>query len=282
MGQSTLAEDAVTTALEPVAPAPQPFPARIERIFVQLHRKGSRPPLFFVLPGGQGMFLRHYLPMLGQNQPIVGLHGPSCDRARADSSESIESVAEALVEAVVEAQPTGPYHLAGYCVGGLVAYEIAGRLRAHGRRVGWLCLMDTGAPVTYARCMAPRRRLARVVQRSLTTPRESLSIAALELRAALTQLKLARPPLVKGVDVYYLRRLALGYRCRPHDVPIELFVSRAQKTSIGDSSLGWRQLHRGPVTTHDIDGDHEALIRPPWASAVAREFAYSLRAAQAA
>jgi thioesterase domain-containing protein len=43
-------------------------------------------------------------------------------------------------------QPEGPYLLAGECVGGVVAYEMARQLRAAGQELDLLLLLDTDRP----------------------------------------------------------------------------------------------------------------------------------------
>jgi thioesterase domain-containing protein len=40
-------------------------------------------------------------------------------------------------------QPEGPYFLAGYCMGGTIAFEMAQQLNGQGRRVDLLALLDT-------------------------------------------------------------------------------------------------------------------------------------------
>jgi len=51
-----------------------------------------------------------------------------------------------LLHALRAEQPHGPYRLAGFCLGGLIAYEIACRLREEGEEVAFLGLLDTMAP----------------------------------------------------------------------------------------------------------------------------------------
>jgi thioesterase domain-containing protein len=51
------------------------------------------------------------------------------------------------VAALKTVQPTGPYHLLGWSVGGLVAYEMAQQLTAQGQVVAALILVDTQAPL---------------------------------------------------------------------------------------------------------------------------------------
>lgn len=59
---------------------------------------------------------------------------------------TVEAAAASYLRCVAEAQPTGPVHLLGHSFGGWVAFEMALRLRAAGRAVGSLTLLDSDAP----------------------------------------------------------------------------------------------------------------------------------------
>lgn len=61
-------------------------------------------------------------------------------------SKSIEHVAASCVAAVRRVQAHGPYRFAGYCTGGLVAYEIAYQLLADDEPVEYVGLIDTRRP----------------------------------------------------------------------------------------------------------------------------------------
>jgi thioesterase domain-containing protein len=52
-------------------------------------------------------------------------------------------MAQDYVSAVRAVQPTGPHHLVGYSLGGLVAYEMAKRLMAEGEQPGLIGIFDT-------------------------------------------------------------------------------------------------------------------------------------------
>jgi hypothetical protein len=61
----------------------------------------------------------------------------------------IEDIADRALLDILEAQPSGPYHLAGFCHGGYVALEIARRLREAGEEVPLVILLHTWyAPAT--------------------------------------------------------------------------------------------------------------------------------------
>ncbi len=55
-------------------------------------------------------------------------------------------MAEHYLAEIRRLQPEGPYYLGGHSAGGLVAFEMAWRLRAQGERVALVALFDTWAP----------------------------------------------------------------------------------------------------------------------------------------
>lgn len=61
-------------------------------------------------------------------------------------TKSLEVLAAAHLKAVRLKQPLGPYRLAGYSLGGLIAYEMAQQLREAGEEVEFLFLLDPMAP----------------------------------------------------------------------------------------------------------------------------------------
>src|SRR5207249_1742200 len=51
---------------------------------------------------------------------------------------AVEEMAASYVEEITRQQPEGPYVLAGYCMGGKVALEMARLLEERGQSVGWV------------------------------------------------------------------------------------------------------------------------------------------------
>jgi thioesterase domain-containing protein len=73
--------------------------------------------------------------------PVFGLRPPGADR-RERPLARVEELAEYFVGEIRRVQPHGPYRLGGFCFSGLVAYEVAGQLRAQGETISTLALMD--------------------------------------------------------------------------------------------------------------------------------------------
>lgn len=110
---------------------------------IPIQPTGSRPPLFCVhAAGGHVLFYRDLSRRLGPDQPFYGLQAQGLD-GKEPVLTRIEDMASHYLKEIKLKQPTGPYMLAGYCMGGTVALEIAQQLRAEGHEVALLALFET-------------------------------------------------------------------------------------------------------------------------------------------
>jgi phthiocerol/phenolphthiocerol synthesis type-I polyketide synthase E len=110
---------------------------------VPIQTDGTRPPFFCMHPhGGNVLVYRDLAQRLGTDQPFYGLQSPGLDGSRPPLGR-IEDMAALYVREVRRIQPTGPYFLGGYCMGGTIAYEMAQQLHAQGEEVGLLAMFDT-------------------------------------------------------------------------------------------------------------------------------------------
>ena len=118
---------------------------------VGIQTSGSRPPLFFVHPVGGTVFC--YLELskyLGKDQPLYGLQAPGIYGEQEPLSR-VEDLATHYLNAVRSVQPRGPYHLGGWSMGGVVAFEMARQLRKQGEEVAVLVMIDSALPQYVAR-----------------------------------------------------------------------------------------------------------------------------------
>ena len=104
---------------------------------------GAAAPLFW-LNGYE--FLEFSDEHLPENRRIYYLHHQGSDGTRA-KHRSIEKMAKFYLQTLITLEPTGPYCLGGYSIGGTIAYEMAQQLRAAGQKVDTLLLLSpAGAP----------------------------------------------------------------------------------------------------------------------------------------
>jgi thioesterase domain-containing protein len=105
---------------------------------VALQTAGTKPPFFWVHGHKSNAFLSR---LLGADQPLYGLVQQSVD-GRSAFHRTLPDIATYYRRAIESVQPTGPYFLGGFCVGGIVAFEIAQQLRRAGHDVRLLALVD--------------------------------------------------------------------------------------------------------------------------------------------
>ncbi|BCL17542.1 thioesterase domain-containing protein [Micromonospora sagamiensis] len=118
---------------------------------VPLQPSGDRPPLYCVHPASGSVYCYSGLAgLVGSRQPVFGLEAPGLEGDR----PPVGSVAE-LVEAHLAALPptaaATPVNLLGWSLGGVVAFELAHRLRAAGARVNALIMVDSPVPRAFQR-----------------------------------------------------------------------------------------------------------------------------------
>lgn len=103
---------------------------------------GPKTPLFYLhgdLTGG-GYYTLRLSRGLGAEQPFYTL--PPVDVNALPGRPSIEEMAARHVAAIRSVRPQGPYALGGFCIGGLIAFEVAQQLRAAGEAVERLIIID--------------------------------------------------------------------------------------------------------------------------------------------
>ncbi|STX30178.1 peptide synthetase, non-ribosomal [Legionella beliardensis] len=81
---------------------------------------------------------------LGPNFPIYGLKARGLKNLL-DMDETIEEMALDYMKLIREKQDEGPYFIAGWSAGGIIAYEITNRFLLQGEQVT-LCMIDSIAP----------------------------------------------------------------------------------------------------------------------------------------
>ena len=93
---------------------------------VTLKEDGEKTPLFLVHPGVGEILVFFALSKEMDNRPIYALRARGFDGEEYFSS--IEETVDTYLAAIKQKQPNGPYAIAGYSFGTMIAFEIAKRL----------------------------------------------------------------------------------------------------------------------------------------------------------
>ncbi|MHA3735612.1 non-ribosomal peptide synthase/polyketide synthase [Pseudomonas sp. Eth.TT006] len=267
---------------------------------------------------GTPLFLLHefsgrdvYFPTLAQHIggefPIYGLPGVPLGQAQL---RTLEGMAQRMVGIIRSLQPHGPYRLAGWSFGGVLAHEVAQQLLGLDEPVEFIGLLDSYAPNPLAQDKAlwsgagldKRQLLGHCRGRSmmLGAEREAALAAVQALEAQAEQLdfpelfqrcqaqQLTDPELatVSATDAWHYfdreaaHRLALAhYRVSPASQTIHLF--RAQELMDGQSrpspTRGWEErFDTGLLRCIDIPGDHRTMMKLPHIQALGQAMTQAL------
>lgn len=114
-----------------------------ESPLVPMQPAGNKPPIFaFHAVGGNVFSYTVLAQMLGKDQPFYGLQQAKL----APEDYTLEKMAACYISAIKEVAPKGPYHLVGWCIGGILAHEVAYQLEQQGETVTQVLVMDTYLP----------------------------------------------------------------------------------------------------------------------------------------
>ncbi|MCB1906474.1 MAG: amino acid adenylation domain-containing protein [Rhodocyclaceae bacterium] len=231
-------------------------------------KSGSRAPLFVVHTMGGNLF--HYFHLarhLDAEQTVFGLQAHGVFGA-GKPDRSIEAIAEKCIASMRLAQPEGPYRIAGFSSGGVVAYEIAQQLREQGRHVALLALLDTYSPQP----ADARLRIANAA--ALLRGRWSLRFLQERVYFKLLHgLKLDRWRRLRDVGEAH-RWAHWSYRPKPYPDPVEFFVAESSAPAAQRNCLGWSRWMSGTTRMNYLPGRHGDMVKPP----VVQELAARLQA----
>ena len=104
---------------------------------VTLQAGGSKAPLWLVHPGVGEILVFLNLAKYIVDRPVYALRARGFDEGE-DYFEDIPEVIQAYHTAIKEVQPEGPYAIAGYSYGAMIAFEITKVLQDHGDKVPFL------------------------------------------------------------------------------------------------------------------------------------------------
>ena len=118
-------------------------------VLLQGNAKTASKKVFF-LPDGSGSATSYVdIPNLGKDVAAYGLNCPFMKKPE-DWTCGIEISAQIYLAEMKRRQPVGPYIVAGWSAGGVIAYAVAQCLLANGEEVEKLMLLDSPCPVNLA------------------------------------------------------------------------------------------------------------------------------------
>jgi amino acid adenylation domain-containing protein/FkbH-like protein len=256
-------------------------------------RSGGDLPPVIAIHGGDGgiLFYEDLARRLPEGRPFLAIESPDLSTSGEIGVESIETTANNYIQLLREIRPHGPYLLAGYSFGGVVAWEMAAQLAAAGEEIQFLGLIDTMNPAVPVREYSlPERvsvfwksraeepligRIQSLAARFRTGVETNLRVRS-EVASARSELAEAHSDL-RGVQLREAHHQAmLAYRPKHLDVRVTLF----RADSVNDkyehpADYGWDSV-AGELHIVDVPGEHFSLFGSENIPVLARRFSEQL------
>jgi hypothetical protein len=109
------------------------------RLLMPINPSGSKPPFFWIKGKDCLPFMKHSLSI---DQPLFCLKSPEKIYDDFFMHGDIQKVSAEYLKEICQVQPRGPYFFGGFCLGGLVACELARQLVEQGNKVALIFLLD--------------------------------------------------------------------------------------------------------------------------------------------
>ena len=215
--------------------------------------RAARPAhvTLFCLPfagGGAGVF-RDWPAGLPPGIEVCPVHLPGREaRFGEPAIGDLDALVDPLLEGLLP-HVDGPFALFGHSMGGLIAFELADRLRRRGMTPAWFFASGTRAPH-----LPPRPDIRHEL------PDDQFLAAVRQLNG--TPPQLLENPEIMSLMLPTLRsdfQLVETYRYRPRpplECPIVAFGGRDDADVLREDLEAWRQQAAGHFEMHVLPGDH--------------------------
>lgn len=250
---------------------------------VPIKKEGSKTPLYIVHGAGMNVLIFNALAKnLDDDQPVYGLQAKGLNGID-KPYDTVEDMAAHYIDAILKVNPNGPYAIAGYSFGGIIAYEMARQMKALNKDITMLAMLDTYVHPQYYYRSAFRKKIARLNYRmrsNLHVIWEMLSSwEHTKLRLNIKKNNLinlylrikhgkAKQHEVLNQQPYLLDKMngiaISNYHIKPGQFEVDLFRVEDSIYYVHDTTfLGWSKVALKGVKIHNIPGDHVELFSPP-------------------
>jgi acetoacetyl-CoA synthetase len=251
-------------------------------------RAGTGLPLFFI-HGVSGTVMECWT-LVGAMQsarPVLGLQAQGLD-GELPAQARVHDIAANYIRQIRNVQPTGPYAVAGYSFGGLIALEIAQQFSSAGEQVDFLCLIDTYAS---EHCLpwrawlrhnsgfmawhwrklraVPGSQLAGYVKDKFANAADNVRMRSGHMAHRPDSHNAVMPPALQTVRET-LRVAMTMYRPRPYRAgPIVYVHGTIAQTYRSNQLVLWAHLARAGLEVVEVSCDHIDMIAEPNVQVVA-------------
>jgi len=251
---------------------------------VPIKPNGTKMPLYIVHGAGLNVLLFNALAMnMDAEQPVYGLQAKGLNGID-EPLDVMEEIAANYIAEIVAKNPDGPYALAGYSLGGIIAYEMAKQLMAAGKEVKMLAMFDTYADLStvndpllkkvFNKATLVLKQIGYSLVLLAEDPKRTIEYKSLIIKRKFIKLvwKIApaKDEKKEGFFAYdneideASEKALRNYILTPLPIAIELFRAKKRTFYMADFNfLGWRPFAQKGVHVHEIPGEHNTIFAPP-------------------
>ncbi len=236
-------------------------------------RVGDGPALFCAHPVvGLSWCYMGLLPHVDARYPLYGLQARGLRRPE-PLPASMQEMAQDYTDQIRMAQPSGPYHLLGWSLGGNIAFAIGEELERRGEQVGSLIILDSTLADLEAIALSNEAWMVYNLVLAQFGYVPALTPADPAPEARMLELVRRRPGL--GLDEWPDQRLLALQRVIKNNVVVArthqpgrlhcqlLLVSAIRNPpSVAEKVETWRSFVDGPIDAIELDCDHRHMLLP--------------------
>lgn len=193
---------------------------------------------------------------LGQDHHMIFLTLTPGDTELLGQTPSLESIAARLVQDILAAEPCGPYMIGGFCIGGVLAYEVAVQLRRSGHAVAFLVLVDPPAPSDLKSGRPPNHDPSNLSDLLRKIARSSQARKWQTLRKMIAD-------------------AAPAYRGERYEGKVLMLLASDPSPRV-NLLLEWQAIIPNNLQTEYVAGHHSDLMKPPYVQNIADAIASHL------
>jgi len=269
---------------------------------VPIRPQGHLAPLFLIHPvGGEVQYAFDLARHLDADQPVYALAASGLVVGETPRA-SITEMAAVYLEAIREVQSAGPYTVAGWSLGGMIAYEIARQLVEAGETVNFVGMIDTGSSqflrtqwhaknvADFDECRTflnwiidqhqgafdARQHPAYGELTALAQSRDIDAMLTVCQREALLPAHLDMA-FVKQIFAVHLGGAKAAIEYETPLVPVTVILLTADHHGVEDATLGWSDVLGQHLHVTRIGGSHMSIVKSPHIEKLAHEISNRIK-----
>jgi amino acid adenylation domain-containing protein len=224
-----------------------------------LQPKGTRNTIFWIHYFSVGL-----AKLVGEDQPFLVVRLMAEDLASLGAKPTLEKIAACHARKIVSTQPQGPYIIGGFCLGGILSFEIAQQLREAGHEVSLLVMLDPPSPSHLADPTSLSPRLGQLPYLLKQASRLGVRSSAAKLFRHLRGSEVSRSTESAKTEVDVVQEMieaaAAVYKPRHYEGRV-LLVLAAERPPHLDFLPDWQALVPRNLHTEYLDGQHNDLTK---------------------